>query len=1054
MRKIITLAVVILTISQLSFAKYNKISVDPEITPIYETRKVHPIENMMGSRKQDNTRKRNNDKLLVLLVDFQEDDNSETTGNGTFNLDATSTYPIALDSPPHDYVYFSTQLQALNLYYKAASLGSYDVQYDVFPAYGAENVAYTLQHEMAYYNPGTQDNDLMVARFEEYFQEVFTEADKDEAITFADYGHYMIIHAGSDWQHDRNGDSPHDIPSFFIQVGDGKEVMVDDNATTITYACNIPETITQDTREENGVHFNYGVINAVMVHEFGHSLGFVDLYNTSNYSPGVGYYDIMDAGGSVLIGMQFEIDGEYVPYYMEGINPIFPGAFSRSIPFEDFYRSKGVMKDISEIPFDQEIRFLPISKEYDLDTLAENELFILKIPISDTEYLLIENRQVDPDGDGGTYPIGGLGSALGNRVVLGPSSTSGSDNSFNYEYDYLLPGWQDSNYNNFGGGLLVWHVDEELLYENNNFENNTVNTNYFHRAVKILEADNIADIASQYSHFWQGTAYDPFYKYQPIIDERNFFEGWDDATQMNPDGSVDFVGKIASDELSAASEPALMTNSGIPSLYRLYDISSYDINYHETFSGFEGRVMTLKVGTNLFDHTQVIEAQSTIKQVGPVATSYDLDTMPIISDQIKLHSKLFGDWAENFGESPVFDQQIDFPIIAIPGQVAARYVLASENTLYFYSGTDISEQVYDSNITATPLYIPELEALVVATEDKLFFADTEIDFSAEKLVYDGTTLIAISQNEIIQLANNGTILARNDWENYSPLYQPLAYDDLDDAKDAVFIQNSLGEIWKLQNEKLTKIFTLKSYTNLQPTNLAMAEILADHQPYLLFAAGDRTFAITIDGTYAPEFPGYLEGKTFLAGGYPKVVEIDGKLLTYFPTAEAYLSVDNQGDFLPEYSMGWQSNELNDQLFWLESDQTLNFAYTDGNSAFIASKSEVETDPIFWSGFRNGGLGVFQGEIPEFTNVEKLNCFAYPNPVKNGQARFRVQNAVADIEMKIYDIAGNLLYKANAPLENNPTQDIVWECSEISSGVYFATLKSGDLTKQVSIAIIK
>jgi hypothetical protein len=32
----------------------------------------------------------------------------------------------------------------------------------------------------------------------------------------------MIIHAGSDWQHDRMGDSPVDIPSFFIRVGKEK----------------------------------------------------------------------------------------------------------------------------------------------------------------------------------------------------------------------------------------------------------------------------------------------------------------------------------------------------------------------------------------------------------------------------------------------------------------------------------------------------------------------------------------------------------------------------------------------------------------------------------------------------------------------------------------------------------------------------------------------------------------------------------------------------------------------------------------------------------------
>ncbi len=1057
MRKIITLAVVILSLSQLSFANTEKFIINKDIAPIFQTRKVHPIEKIMKARKPEKSRRGNYEKLLVLLVDFQEDDNPETTGNGKFNLNATNTYPIPLDSPPRDYVYFSNQLLALQQYYKAVSYGSYNLQYDVFPAYGSDIGAYTLPHEMAYYNPGTQDQDLMVERFEEYFHDVFTVADLDEDINFGDYGHYMIIHAGSDWQHDRNGDSPHDIPSFFIQVGDGKEVIVDDGATTITYACNIPETITQDVREEGGTPINYGVINSVMVHEFGHSLGFVDLYNVSDYSPGVGYFDIMDAGGSVIIQMGFNINGETKPFYVEGINPIFPGAFSRVIAFEDFYRASGMMKEISELPFDQEIRLLPIGKEYDLDELAENEIFILKIPINETEYVLIENRQIDPDGDGGTVPIGGLASSMGDRVVLGPSSTSLTDNNFNYEYDYLLPGWSKITNNSqrfYGGGLIAWYVDEKRLYENNNFANNSVNTNRFKRAVKIIEADGIEDISNPYSHFWQGSAYEYFFKYQPIIDERNFFQGWDDKYQVNPDGTIDFVGKIAADELSAKTDPPLISNSGVPSLYKIYDISSYDVNYHAPNSDFEGRVMTFKIGTNLFDNTKVIELSNEIKYLGNVTENYGLNTIPVLTDQIKLFSKTIDDWAENFGSSPNLPTNPDFPIISYPEEDYTKYVMVAGNELYTYDGINLETEEFASSITTTPLYIPSVDKLVIATENSLFLGGQEINISAKKIAFDGNNIVAVTQNQIVIISLNGDIEQSFDWESYSDISEPIAYDDVDDSKDALFIQNSLGEIWKLQNEKLEKIFAVDAYSTEQPTNMAIAEILSDSQPYLIFAAGDRVFAITMNGTLAPDFPGYLEDKSFAPGGFPKVVKMDDKIICYMPTSDGYFAVNNEGDFLPEYSLGWAADDVYDQLFWLESDETLNFAYSDKNSLLIASKSEIDENPIYWNGFRNNGLGKYDGEIKEFASGRKMECYVFPNPVKSGLARIRVKNAKANIEMKIYDVAGNKLFDEEFSNENNLYQDLIWECKDISSGVYFATIKSDEQIEKISIAIVK
>ncbi len=133
MKKILlsSLIVLILIIPKLSFAKKFIIRKDREQIAI--ERKVHPLEyKLSGTRKIDNTNRRDFNKLLVLLIDFQEDSLSTTTGNGKFLQDDTG-YSFTIAKPPHDQTYFAMQLDALKYYYDAVSLGDFQVETDIFP---------------------------------------------------------------------------------------------------------------------------------------------------------------------------------------------------------------------------------------------------------------------------------------------------------------------------------------------------------------------------------------------------------------------------------------------------------------------------------------------------------------------------------------------------------------------------------------------------------------------------------------------------------------------------------------------------------------------------------------------------------------------------------------------------------------------------------------------------------------------------------------------------------------------------------------------------------
>ncbi|MBD3278326.1 MAG: T9SS type A sorting domain-containing protein, partial [Candidatus Aegiribacteria sp.] len=97
------------------------------------------------------------------------------------------------------------------------------------------------------------------------------------------------------------------------------------------------------------------------------------------------------------------------------------------------------------------------------------------IPLNGTEYLLVENRQRDPDGDG----------------------MCGVD-----EHDFGLP----------GSGILIWHIDKTRL--GTYVSSNMVNVDPDHKGVDLEEADGIQDF--DYSlpdiYGYEGSSFDPWFQ--------------------------------------------------------------------------------------------------------------------------------------------------------------------------------------------------------------------------------------------------------------------------------------------------------------------------------------------------------------------------------------------------------------------------------------------------------------------------------------------------------------------------------------------------------------
>ncbi len=1046
------------------------------------TRKVHPVRDMFPRRVEtpQQYRSDNFDKLLVLLVDFQEDDNPKTTGNGKFVLEPDPDYPISLGAPPRDYDYFRYNLEAMRYYYLAASLGSYDLKYDIYPQRDGPFFAYTLPNEMAYYNPGFEDGELFVARVEEYFYDVFRVADSYGDIDFSQYGHFLFIHAGSDWQHDVYGDTPHDLPSYFVTVAEGKEAVVNDGTVKISSAANVPETISQDDR--------YGVINSVMAHEFGHSLGYVDLYNVNNSYPGVGWWDIMDSGGSTRVFMPAENEGDD-PISLEGVVPALPSAWHRLISFGEYYEQRGYFKKINEFPQDERIQIAAAGHKPELD---DNAPYIVKVPINEYEYVLLENRNIDPDGKGGialrgAYPLTPGGTDY--RVALHPIALDDDDLlEPTYEYDWLLPGWIDRSGYSYGGGIIAWHIDEDIIYNEgvtyddgtfrSNYEVNRVNTDYYNRGIRIIEADNILDIGNPYSRFWRGTEYEPYFRYEPDLDNDGFFRGWS-AAQHNR-------------ELSSVSEPALNSKSGSSSLYSIYDISAVAkimsfryrfqpfIKTHNLLSGIEPQAIVTPGNSILDDYNLVL----------PVFTDEGLHVLRQIYqyDHWDLFVKDF-DYIPTQGTLTVKDDQ---------GR--AVFYVPVESSLYIFTDEGFNlastEIIFRSAITDIPVVITN-DLLVVPTEDDIVLVDIgtqeliqSIPFPDAKLSYNGHALFVISNGEIHQFSVDDTGIISTDNSgiasmkrsmagsrnnptqprvdqgiripDYSGSYSPITYkDEEDDEFDILLIQNKQGDIYSFTNE-LKLFFSLSSYTNKLPTQLAI--FATDHnesqKAIALFAAGEYLFAINTKGTMVDGFPKRIEEKEFLAGSYPRIITNDhGQLLAVFESVDDAFFVFNIDNLReePGLSMLWNRAECNDLLFWDESNDELLFFFADSEDILYQSVwfDDLYTDPIVWNGARHSGRSSFSGtyRLSEL-DTEKLTAFTYPNPVSHDQVRLRVEGAANELEVRLFDISGRTVYKQEMTGIAGSFYDILIDIKSLSSGLYYGKVESAGRSAKFNLAVEK
>jgi M6 family metalloprotease-like protein len=1001
-------------------------------------------------------------KVLGIRVEFQEEtpDDPQTTGNGLFDMrsqeEFDSTEGHLIDPSPHDTLYFKKHILALHNYWWTVSKGKLAIEGEIYPK--SETLAYRLPHSMSYY--GAPDSSLSgkVEMLRQFFHDSFHLADSlsrydDSSIYRIDFEHkkydsFVIFHAGADQQGDLGtlvAPTPGDLFTGFIVLGDTIFVEGD----IITEGLIMPETESQDNRVT--------ALNAVFAHEFGHQLGLVDLYNSQTFMTQVGDFSLMDnnfADIGVDVGMGV---------FVTGVLPEYPDAWSKAylgfIQPEEIKNQKDIKLFASE--------------------MLRDDLQTIKVPINPEEYFLIENRQVDLNGD----HMSGLRADSVTNVVLGPVDLK---KNYNREYDWLLP----------GSGILIWHVDEGVAYLDydgdglNNFLDNDLQLDKDRRFLTIVEADGIIDFGGDY-YTGYGRKEDLFYK--------------GNNTALTP---YTFP--------SSKSQNKSNTHIWVENIGYSDTVMNLDISQDWQQAGFPQKVYPetnisspVYADVNNYGNIEILaSSDSFIYAWGPGGTKLIQNNnlfgiIQLNGDTTYLPLAIFAESDSAFFGPPSLGN--------LNGDDTLEVVAATvDGRVYAWHPYDLNEDGRADVVDGFPIQLGERVSMIpVIANFDTNKSDLEIFVGGENgkvyvisyqgiVEYSGQNYlghpVGLAMGDtlgffyvLLEDENKGNIIRNSLFSDQLPPSSkaeiptsnnssPVSGDINRDGHLEVVLVGGDGKIyaWDSYLNPLPG-FPVETNINMVRANPVLGDLDKDGYLEIVVAYQDKIFVYNFNGTPVSNFPitvSHPGGPVDLINsspiigdgdgdGYPDIIvgtkdkqilayNKDGKIVDGFPlpvggavtSSPILLNLDK---------------DVNAELL-VTSDDGFIYAWD------LPGEYKVETSPWTQFGYDCGHTNYFPKEnlppMPPLAGelLPKNLAYNYPNPAKD-QTKIRYYlKENAEVNIKIYDLSGMLVDEFSGPGDGQTDNECLWNSSKFASGVYLCRVeaKSESENKVVffKIAVVK
>ena len=996
-------------------------------------------------------------RVIAIRVDFQPDTLSTTTGDGSFFYEipeGEDPENWRIDPPPHDSLYFADQLYALRRYYERHSRGKVTLTGrlndgdasggDLFPS-GAQ-AAYTLSYPIWHINYGDGDEQRLNETLTQLFIDAWTLADADPNVNLSDYDLFLIFHAGAGNEFDTGGDTtPFDIPSVVIGPSDltsyadlpGALVL---NSGSLTWGAILPETQRQGDIE-------VGLLGTV-VHQVGFLLGMPHLYDTNTGDPGIGMFGVMDRGFGGFFGLI----------------PTPPSAWTRAYMGWD---------SVTTIQTgDVELGSLNLP-----DSLFTGGLDrLVKVPINENEYYLLESRLRDPEEDSLTYGY----DRDGHRITFHDDYSVDIEDGFRVLVDV-----DDPDFDLPASGVLVWHIDQSVI--DRKLADDKLQTDRSWRAVDLEEMDGSEDIGNTYEFLT------PSYGTEYGIREDAFYAGNDLWQDANGSHAVEF---------GPFTIPSTMANNGGESHITLTNVSSINdtmtlrvVNTWE--QGNFPKILDWASGKVNFTFAQLENSDSlnlVLWDDAGTVMAYRADGTPLAADTVlaQLPSGEYTLLAGLYpGELFAFSQNADYCNSGTPG-VFTPTLLNSYSQNAPLSGAAVIGQ-------------PSLETLVTLRQvgsqyflRQHFFADLVAIFSHVRqdtlLENGGLVRIGPAGSDSVGIVLESGIL-RGILKTEAPpspsivlaeapvlkpdetVSNPVSADFDGDGIWDVAARTSLGRMIVWYGSEQWGEAHLVDPKDV-PSYLLPADIDSDGLPELigvndrsltgfesngLISEGTPLTLSTQNGLPMPS-EGLLADVDGLGGVdliIPSVIEpgkvamagynlADGRSLSGFPLDFGYLS----GQEPPQTGIADLDGDGDLELV------TVTHGPVVPELRVYDLPARANGDPrVFWSlsnGDPAGGRAYpFASQLIAASSNRTLDdAYIWPNPIRENLAHIRYFGASSGIStVRVYDLVGRLVLETTAPIRDNVDNEVVFEVTNWPSGVYVARLEADGKHTLIRFAVV-
>lgn len=435
--------------------------------------------------------------VIALRVEFQPDTTRFTTGNGTFE---GTVYPAevtpTIDPMPHDAAYFEAHLAFLRHYVGQVSDGRTRVTTHLLPE------IIRLPQSMGAYSPvGLEaDSDAERSKLVGFVRDAWQAASQQSQFDVSGLNPaqtaFMLFHAGVGRDIELLGTTlnktPLDLPSIYFPEQELVRLGAPELAfkgLPVRHTVILPRTESRVGRNpitDQTILLELS-INGLLAASFLNALGAPDLFQTETGESAIGPYGLMDPQGI---------------FAYSGLFPPEPSAWTR------YYLGWLDLDEVADAG----------PQEVTLVAAGLPATTAVRVPISEAEYFIVENRNRDPEGDGLVLQVWNRGVITEQRVEAVSDTFNrftapgfaggvvvGADN-----YDFALPG-RDVDDNQYQGGALVWHIDERVLMEK--LPAGGVNANPDRRGIDLEEADSAQDIGFGNS---RGSPFDFYFADNPV----------------------------------------------------------------------------------------------------------------------------------------------------------------------------------------------------------------------------------------------------------------------------------------------------------------------------------------------------------------------------------------------------------------------------------------------------------------------------------------------------------------------------------------------------------